>query len=51
MGRRRNFSEESFWARGYYVSTVGLDEDVVRAYIRRQEKEEKRLEKLRLSTI
>ena len=51
MGRRRNFSGESFWARGYSVSTVGLDEEVVRAYIRRQEKEEKRLEQLRLSTI
>ena len=51
MGRRRNFSGESFWARGYYVSTVGLDEEVVRAYIRRQEKEEKRLEQLRLPTI
>ena len=47
MGRRRNFSGESFWARGYYVSTVGLDEEVVRAYIRRQEKEEERLEQLR----
>ncbi|MEL7085687.1 MAG: IS200/IS605 family transposase [Cyanobacteria bacterium J06597_1] len=51
MGRRRNFSGESFWARGYYVSTVGLDEEVVRAYIRRQEKEEERLEQLRLPTI
>ena len=51
MGRRRNFSGESFWARGYYVSTVGLDEEVVRAYILRQEKEEERLEQLRLPTI
>ena len=51
MGRRRNFSGESFWARGYYVSTVGLDEEVVREYIRRQEKEEARLEQLRLPTI
>ncbi|MGK7910794.1 MAG: IS200/IS605 family transposase [Synechococcus sp.] len=44
MGRRRNFSSESFWARGYCVSTVGLEEEVVRACIRRQEKEEERLE-------
>ena len=51
MGRRRNFSGESFWARGYYVSTVGLDEEVVRVYIRRQEKEEERLEQLRLPPI
>ena len=30
MGRQRNFTGEHFWARGYYVSTVGLDEGVVR---------------------
>ena len=36
-GRQRNFSGEHFWARGYYVSTVVLDEEMVRAYIRNQE--------------
>ncbi len=36
--RQRNFNGEHFWARGYFVSTVGLDEEVVRAYIRDQEK-------------
>src|SRR5690242_7804500 len=36
-GRQRNFAGESFWARGYFVSTVGLDEEKVRAYIRNQE--------------
>ena len=35
MGRKRNFTGESFWARGYFVSTVGLEEEVVREYIRR----------------
>ena len=35
-----------FWARGYYVSTVGKDEDVVREYIRKQEREDERLEQL-----
>ena len=30
MGRRKNFTGQSFWARGYYVSTVGKDEEVVR---------------------
>lgn len=35
-----------FWARGYFVSTVGTDEEVVRAYIRDQEKEDDRLEQL-----
>ena len=39
LGRKRNFTGESFWARGYFVSTVGLDEEVVREYIRHQEKE------------
>ena len=37
---RRNFTGESFWARGYFVSTVGLDEEMVRKYIRDQEKED-----------
>ena len=46
LGRKRNFTGESFWARGYFVSTVGLDEEVVRQYIRRQEQEEERLEQL-----
>jgi len=48
MGRKRNFTGENFWARGYFVSTVGLDEEVVREYIRNQEKEEERLEQLEL---
>jgi putative transposase len=47
-GKTRNYTGESFWARGYYVSTVGLDEQVVRAYIRKQEEEDERLEQLNL---
>jgi len=47
-GRRKNFTGEHFWARGYYVSTVGLDEGVVRQYIRQQEAEDQRLDQLRL---
>lgn len=39
-GRSRNFTGENFWARGYFVSTVGLDEDVVRRYIREQQQQE-----------
>ncbi len=46
MGRQRNFSGEHFWARGYYVSTVGLDEEVVRQYIQDQEAEDRRLDQL-----
>ena len=48
LGRRRNFTGESFWRGGYFVSTVGLDEVVVREYIRNQEKEDRRLEQLNL---
>ena len=47
MGRKRNFSGENFWARGYFVSTVGLDEEMVKKYIREQEKEDERLDQLK----
>jgi len=47
-GRQRNFTGEVFWARGYFVSTVGLDEEVVRAYIRDQEDEDERLDQMKL---
>ena len=46
--RRRNFAGEHFWARGYFVSTVGLEEEVVRRYIRDQEAEDQRLDQLNL---
>ena len=45
-GRKKNFVGEHFWARGYYVSTAGKDEQGVRDYIKKQEKEEERLEQL-----
>ena len=48
--RRRNFVGQSFWARGYFVSSVGRDEDVIRAYINDQEKEDQRLEQLKLGS-
>ncbi len=48
LGRTRNFSGYHFWARGYCVSTIGLDEEVIRDYIRVQEAEEKKQEKLAL---
>lgn len=47
-GRERNFTGENFWARGYFVSTVGLDEATVIAYIRYQEAEEARFEQTKL---
>ena len=46
--RKRNFVGQNFWARGYFVSTVGRDEQVIRAYIRHQEAEDERLDQLRL---
>jgi putative transposase len=48
MGKRQNFTGQSFWARGYYVSTVGRDEDAIKEYIQGQEKEDSRLEQLEL---
>ena len=44
MKREKNYTGQSFWARGYYVSTVGRDENAIRQYIRNQEKEEQKLE-------
>jgi putative transposase len=46
MGKPRNFTGESFWARGYYVSTVGRDEKLIREYIQNQEKEDQRIDQL-----
>ena len=46
--RKRNFVGQHFWARGYYVSTVGRDEALIREYIRHQEHEDKRLEQMNL---
>jgi putative transposase len=45
---RRNFVGQHFWARGYFVSTVGRDETVIREYIRWQEEEDKRQDQLNL---
>ena len=48
QGRKKNFVGQNFWARGYYVSTVGKDEEAVRAYIQHQEKEDRRFDQLKL---
>ena len=47
-GRKRNFTGQHFWARGYYVSTVGRDEAVIRDYIKKQEDEDRRQDQLSL---
>ena len=46
--RKRNFVGQHFWARGYFVSTVGRDEVAIREYIKNQEQEDKRLDQLNL---
>jgi putative transposase len=50
-GRRRNFVGQHFWARGYWVSTVGKNEAAVRRYIQEQEKEDQRLEQMQLTAL
>ena len=47
-GRRRNYVGQNFWARGYFVSTVGRDEQVIRDYIQHQEAEDRRIDQLQL---
>jgi putative transposase len=49
--RRRNFVGQHFWARGYWVSTVGKNEAAVRQYIQDQEKEDRRLEQLEMVAL
>ena len=46
--RKRNFAGHGFWARGYFVSTVGRDEGKVREYIRHQESDDQRMDQLGL---
>ena len=46
--RKRNFVGQHFWARGFFVSTVGRDERAIREYINKQAEEDKRLDQLNL---
>jgi putative transposase len=48
MDRKRNFVGQHFWARGYFVSTVGRNEAAIREYIRHQEHDDKRSDQLNL---
>ena len=48
MGRSQGFKGYHFWARGYFASTVGIDEDTLREYIRNQEKNDQKLDQQRL---
>ncbi len=47
-GRRQNFTGQNFWARGYFVSTVGRDEETVKNYIKKQEKADQKIDQLKL---
>ncbi|MFT6389202.1 MAG: putative transposase [Cellvibrionaceae bacterium] len=46
--RQRNFNGEAFWDRGYYVSSVGLGEGMIKEYIRNQEKNDIHRDQLNL---
>lgn len=48
LGNSRNATGHKFWARGYFVSSVGRDEEVIRRYIRHQEEEDQKLEQMNL---
>ena len=48
LGRKRHHSGQHFWARGYFVSTVGIEEATVQEYIRNQEEEDRRVDQLEL---
>lgn len=48
IGHRKNFTGQHFWARGYYVSTVGKDEATILEYIKQQEQEDHRLDQLNI---
>ncbi len=44
--KARNFTGHRFWARGYFVSTVGRDEETIRAYIKNQELQDREMDQL-----
>jgi putative transposase len=46
--RKRSFVDQHFWARGFFISTIGRDEHAVRDYIKNHEEEDKRLDQLNL---
>jgi len=48
-GKKQNFTGEHFWARGYYVSTIGKDEQMIKEYVKRQQDEDKRIDQMQLN--
>jgi putative transposase len=51
MKRERNYAVQAFWARGYFVDTVGRDTETIRRYIAEQEKEDQRLDQMQTPLI
>jgi len=47
-GKRNNFVGQSFWARGYFVSTVGRNEEIVKIYKKKQEEADRKIDQLEL---
>jgi len=47
-GKRHNFVGQSFWARGYFVSTVGWNKEIVKQYIKKQEEADRKIDQLEL---
>ncbi len=50
-GHKKNFTGQNFWARGYCVSTIGLDDETVKEYVRRQEEEDKKIDQLKMFEV
>jgi putative transposase len=46
--RRKPYWGNHFWAKGYCVDTIGLDAEMIRKYVRHQEKAERQQEQLKL---
>ena len=51
MKRERNYAGQSFWARGFFVDTVGRDTELIRRYIAEQEIEDRRLDQMEMPWI
>ena len=47
-GKRQNFVGQNFWARGYFISTIDRDEEVVTRYIKKQEEIDRKIDQLEL---
>ena len=42
FGKKRNpLIQRDFWSRGYYVSTVGINEEIIKKYVENQWKQDK----------